>query len=66
MDSDRRTLTIIECFSDLVDPRQQDRCDHKLIDIIFIAVCAVISGTDPFTDMEEFGKSKEAQAATVS
>lgn len=60
MDSDRKSLTIIECFSDLVDPRVEDRCDHKLIDIIFIAVCAVISGADSFTEMEEFGKSKEA------
>ncbi|HXG93050.1 MAG TPA: ISAs1 family transposase [Blastocatellia bacterium] len=60
MKTDTKPLTLIDCFSDLVDPRQEDRCDHKLIDIFFIAVCAVISGADSFTDMEEFGKSKEA------
>ena len=51
---------LIEHFATLSDPRIEDRCDHKLIDILFIAVCAVICGADGFTDMEEFGKSKEA------
>jgi predicted transposase YbfD/YdcC len=50
----------IDYFADLADPRQEDRCHHKLIDILFIAVCAVICGADGFTDMEEFGLSKEA------
>jgi len=31
-----------------------------LIDIVFIAVCAVICGAEAFTEMEEFGHSKEA------
>ena len=51
--------SFIDYFADLADPRQEDRCDHKLIDILFIAVCAVICGADRFTDMEEFGLSKE-------
>jgi len=59
MNTDSKPLTIIEHFNDLVDPRIKDRCDHKLIDIIFIAVCAVISGADGCTDMEEFGIAKE-------
>ncbi|HEY7547070.1 MAG TPA: ISAs1 family transposase [Blastocatellia bacterium] len=49
----------MEYFADLADPRIEDRCDHKLIDILFIAVCAVICGADGFTDMEEFGLSKQ-------
>ena len=28
------------CFGDMPDPRVQGRCDHALIDIILIAVCA--------------------------
>jgi predicted transposase YbfD/YdcC len=51
--------SFIEYFADLADPRIEDRCDHKLIDILFIAVCAVICGADGFTDMEEFGLSKQ-------
>jgi hypothetical protein len=32
------------CFRGLYDERVQGRCDHKLIDIIIIAVCAMITG----------------------
>jgi predicted transposase YbfD/YdcC len=53
------TPNFIDYFADLADPRQEDRCDHKLIDILFIATCAVICGADGFTDMEEFGLAKE-------
>lgn len=59
MKTDAKPLTLLEHFADLADPRIEDRCDHKLIDIIFIAVCAVICGADGFTDMEEFGIAKE-------
>ena len=51
--------SFIDYFADLADPRREDRCNHKLIDILFIAVCAVICGADGFTDMEEFGIAKE-------
>ena len=51
--------TFIDYFADLSDPRIEDRCDHKLVDIIFIAICAVVCGADGFTDMEEFGIAKE-------
>ena len=59
MKTDQPTLDFISYFAELADPRQQDRCDHKLIDILFIAICAVICGADGFTDMEEFGLAKE-------
>lgn len=51
--------TFADCFADLPDPRKTEQCDHKLIDILFIAVCAVICGAEGFTDMEEFGIAKE-------
>lgn len=57
--TDATTPSFIDYFADLADPRQEDRCDHKLIDILFIAICAVICGADGFTDMEEFGLAKE-------
>ena len=59
MKTDQPTPNFIDYFADLADPRQEDRCDHKLIDILFIATCAVICGADGFTDMEEFGLAKE-------
>ena len=32
-------LNLEACFSGLPDPRVQGRCDHKLMDIVIIAVC---------------------------
>lgn len=53
------TPSFIDYFADLTDPRQEERCEHKLIDILFIAICAVICGAEGFTDMQEFGIAKE-------
>jgi len=49
-----------ECFSDLPDPRVQGRCDHKLMDILIIAVCAALCGADSWVGVETVGKAKEA------
>jgi hypothetical protein len=55
MSNDKLTPTIIEYFADLSEPRLERCRQHNLIDIIFIAICAVICGADSFTEMEEFG-----------
>src|SRR5262249_4904870 len=47
-------------FGDLPDPRVVGRCEHKLLDIIVIAICAVLCGAEGWEDIEEFGVSKEA------
>ena len=47
-------------FGDLADPRVVGRCNHRLQEIIVIAVCAVLSGSEGWEDIEEFGQSKEA------
>lgn len=47
------------CFADLPDPRVQGRCSYKLIEIIIIAICAVVCGADDWVAIETFGKSKE-------
>jgi predicted transposase YbfD/YdcC len=47
-----------ECFEDLPDPRVVGRCEHKLVEIILIAICAVLSGAEGWEDIEEFGQSK--------
>jgi len=49
---------IEEHFSKVSDPRKDRTKDHKLIDIIAIAICAVICGAEGWTDMENFGNSK--------
>jgi predicted transposase YbfD/YdcC len=37
----------------------QGRCDYPLIEILFIAICAVIAGANDWVEVETFGKSKE-------
>lgn len=51
--------SLIECFSEVPDPRIE-RCQrHKLIDIISIALCAVLTGAEGPTEMEAFGEAKQ-------
>lgn len=56
--------SLIECFEKLNDPRVEGRCDHKLVDIIVIAVCASITGAGGWVEVETFGNSKEAWLRT--
>lgn len=58
MPSDVAT-SLEECFSDLADPRVQGRCDHKLIDIVMIAVCAALCGADSWVGVETVARAKE-------
>src|SRR5574341_605975 len=52
------------CFGELGDPRVVGRCDHKLLDIIIIAVCAVITGAESWVEIETFGQMKQAWLKT--
>ena len=51
---------ITGCFTDVEDPRIDRRKRHKLIDIIVIAICAVICGADGWVAIEKFGKAKRS------
>lgn len=50
--------TISEHFSTIKDPRLDRTKLHKLIDIITITLCAVISGAETWDDIELFGNCK--------
>ena len=39
--------------------RDDERTTHRLVDILTIAVCAVLCGANSWTDMETFGHAKE-------
>jgi predicted transposase YbfD/YdcC len=58
--NDQPLSSISACFSDLHDPRVTGRCNYPLMEIITIAICAVIAGADGWTEIEIFGKRKEA------
>ena len=45
---------------ELTDPRKRgSSCDHNFIDILVIAVCAIIGGADTWEEIQEFGEDKE-------
>lgn len=49
---------LTESFASVPDPRvARTRC-HELLDMIVMAVCAVICGAEGWTDIETFGKAK--------
>ena len=50
---------IEEHFSKVTDPRVNRTKEHKLIDIIAIAISAVICGAEGWVDVELYGKSKQ-------
>lgn len=48
----------------LTDPRLPRRRKHELIDVLMIAVTALLCGAENFTHMAQFGKAKEAWLRT--
>ena len=52
------------CFTGLEDPRETRRCDHQLVDILAIAVCAVVACAESWEDIELYGRSKRAWLET--
>jgi predicted transposase YbfD/YdcC len=60
MDDEKEAIDgIRRCFEAVRDPRVVGRCDHLLIDILTIAILAVICGADDWTDIEVFGQVRE-------
>ena len=51
-------------FNKVPDPRVDRTKAHKLIDLIAIAICAVICGAENWVDIELYGKSKQAWLST--
>jgi len=45
-------------FSIIEDPRIERCKKHQLIDILFLSICAVMSGAEGWEDIEDFGKAK--------
>jgi predicted transposase YbfD/YdcC len=50
----------LDHFGELPDPRIDRHKCHDLMDLLFIAICAVISGATSFVDMHDFGYAKLA------
>jgi hypothetical protein len=46
-------------FSNLTDPRVERTKEHLLLDIVVIAICAILAGADGWVAVEVFGHAKE-------
>ncbi len=55
---DNPPKTISDHFASLEDPRTPDKTEHLLIDVVTIAICAVICGANGFTEIADYGKAK--------
>lgn len=52
-------------FGHLSDPRVERTRAHNLLDILTIAICAILAGAEGPTGMETFGRAKEAWLRTI-
>jgi predicted transposase YbfD/YdcC len=57
--SEPRPATLQEHFAELTDPRVDRGKLHLLLDILVIALCAVICGADTWVEMAAYGRAKE-------
>ena len=51
---------LLECLAGVGDPRAVPKIEHRLIDVLAIAVCAVLAGAESFEDIALYGRSKQA------
>lgn len=57
-------VSLLRHFEGVEDPRDNRGKEHKLLDIIVIAICAVISGGENWEDIALFGASKQEWLGT--
>jgi hypothetical protein len=50
--------SLLEHFSTITDPRINRTKDHELIDILVIAICALLCRAETFNELEDFGNAK--------
>ncbi|SNS08657.1 ISAs1 family transposase [Hymenobacter mucosus] len=55
---------LLASFATLPDPRCAGRTRHRLLDILVIAVCAVVAGAETWVDIAYYGQLKQSWLAT--
>jgi predicted transposase YbfD/YdcC len=63
MDKTFGTQLLIQ-LSELKDPRSGQNNRHLFIEVIFIAICAIISGCECWTEIEDYGHAKREWLST--
>ncbi|MCO5228914.1 MAG: transposase family protein [Thermomicrobiales bacterium] len=51
--------TIAAAFSEVVDPRDGPAMKHQLLDILTIAICAILCGEDDWVGVEEWAEIRK-------
>lgn len=57
---EQRSAALLEHFGELADPRIDRHKEHKLIDVLVIAICAILCGANDWVAVETFGRAKRA------
>lgn len=55
---------LIASFATLPDPRCAGRTRHRLLNLLVIAVCAVVAGAETWVDIADYGRMKHNWLAT--
>ncbi|WP_207203984.1 transposase family protein [Pseudomonas sp. TH31] len=55
---------LLEHFSGMESPRCAGKVEHRLLDILGIAVCATIAEAESWEDMALYGRSKQVWPIT--
>ncbi len=64
METTKKDTSLIGCMMDVSDPRAPYNQRHKFIDIIIIAIMAVICGMDTWNEIEDWAHSKKEWLGT--
>ncbi|PID63439.1 MAG: hypothetical protein CR974_01990 [Gammaproteobacteria bacterium] len=50
--------SLVEIFGEISDPRQEGKVKHNLVELLIVAVVAVLCGADNFVEIELWAKSR--------
>ncbi len=56
---EKRSPALMDHFGELEDPRIDRQKQHKLTDVLVIAICAILCGANDWVAVETFGKAKQ-------
>ena len=56
---------MLDYFKDIEDYRQAWKVKHKLVEIIVIIICAVVSGAENIAEIALYAKCKELWLRTI-
>jgi predicted transposase YbfD/YdcC len=54
----QRLVAVFTPFEDLTDPRIERTRAHELFDLVVVALCGTIAGSDTWADIERFGNQR--------